>query len=64
MHDTLGHVFASLTLKSELAMKLIDQQPAKARDEIESINELSKDTLKKSEKYNRKSSNAFISRRS
>ncbi|MDQ7158270.1 sensor histidine kinase [Staphylococcus warneri] len=47
LHDTLGHVFASLTLKSELAMKLIDQQPAKARDEIESINELSKDTLKK-----------------
>lgn len=44
-------------------MKLIDQQPAKARDEIESINELSKDTLK-SEKYNRKSPNAFISRRS
>lgn len=47
LHDTLGHVFASLTLKSELAMKLINQQPTKARDEIESINELSKDTLKK-----------------
>ena len=24
LHDTLGHVFASLTLKSELATKLLD----------------------------------------
>ncbi len=24
LHDTLGHVFASLSLKSELAYKLID----------------------------------------
>lgn len=47
LHDTLGHVFASLTLKSELALKLIDQQPETAKKEIESINELSQDTLKK-----------------
>ena len=31
LHDTLGHVFASLTLKSELAVKLIDTNPEEAK---------------------------------
>lgn len=47
LHDTLGHVFASLSLKSELAVKLIDKDPEKAKEEIDNINEISKETLKK-----------------
>ena len=33
LHDTLGHVFASLTLKSELATKLLDTDKEAARNE-------------------------------
>ena len=31
LHDTLGHIFASLTLKSELAEKLIDKDVEAAK---------------------------------
>ena len=31
LHDTLGHVFASLSVKSELAAKLIDKDPIAAK---------------------------------
>ena len=34
LHDTLGHVFVSLSLKSELAYKLIDKDQEKAKNEI------------------------------
>ncbi|WP_262855464.1 sensor histidine kinase [Staphylococcus marylandisciuri] len=47
LHDTLGHVFSSLSLKSELAMKLIDIDPDKAKEEIQTVNQLSKDALNK-----------------
>lgn len=47
LHDTLGHVFASLSIKSELAAKLIEQHPKKAKEEILAINQLSKETLNK-----------------
>lgn len=47
LHDTLGHVFASLSVKSELAMKLIDKDVDKAKSEMASVNELSKDALVK-----------------
>ena len=47
LHDTLGHVFASLSVKSELAAKLIDKDPIAAKKEILNINEISKDTLEK-----------------
>ena len=47
LHDTLGHVFASLSLKSELAMKLIDQDKDKAKEEIAAVNQLSKEALHK-----------------
>lgn len=47
LHDTLGHVFASLSVKSELAMKLIDKDIDKAKDEVASVNELSKEALMK-----------------
>lgn len=47
LHDTLGHVFASLTLKSELATKLIDNQPEAAKNEMLAINVLSREALNK-----------------
>lgn len=47
LHDTLGHVFASLSLKSELAMKLIDQDTDKAKEEMATVNRLSKEALHK-----------------
>lgn len=47
LHDTLGHVFASLSVKSELAAKLIDKDPQAAKKEILNINEISKYTLEK-----------------
>ncbi|SUM72080.1 sensor histidine kinase [Staphylococcus saccharolyticus] len=47
LHDTLGHVFASLTLKSELATKLIDTQPEAAKNEMLAINVLSREALNK-----------------
>lgn len=47
LHDTLGHVFASLSIKSELAMKLIDKDIDKAREEMTSVNKLSKEALVK-----------------
>lgn len=47
LHDTLGHVFASLSVKSELASKLIDKDPQAAKKEILNINEMSKETLEK-----------------
>ena len=45
LHDTLGHVFVSLSLKSELAYKLIDKNQEKAKNEILAINQISKATL-------------------
>lgn len=45
LHDTLGHVFAALSLKSELALKLIDTEPVRAKAEIQSLNDISKETL-------------------
>ena len=47
INDTLGHVFASLTLKSELAVKLIDTNPKEAKNEMQAINQLSTEALNK-----------------
>ncbi|WP_415363236.1 Two-component system sensor histidine kinase [Mammaliicoccus lentus] len=47
LHDTLGHVFASLSIKSELAMKLADNDIEQAKEEMASVNELSKEALVK-----------------
>lgn len=47
LHDTLGHVFASLSIKSELAMKLVDKDIDKAKEEMASVNGLSKEALVK-----------------
>ena len=40
-------MFASLTLKSELATKLLDTDKEAARNEMRAINELSRETLNK-----------------
>lgn len=47
LHDTLGHVFASLSLKSELAYKLIDTDVEKVKAELLAINKLSRESLNK-----------------
>lgn len=47
LHDTLGHMFASISLKSELASKLVDNKPEKAREEMQTVNNISKDALNK-----------------
>ncbi|WP_380571731.1 sensor histidine kinase [Staphylococcus hyicus] len=45
LHDTLGHVFASIAIKSELAQNLIASQPHQAKVQMEDIQTISKDTL-------------------
>ncbi|WP_436861880.1 sensor histidine kinase [Staphylococcus caeli] len=47
LHDTLGHVFASLSLKSELAIKLLDSDPEKAKAQMLEVNTMSKEALNK-----------------
>ena len=42
LHDTLGHVFTSLSLKSELAYKIIDSDTENAKAELLAINKLSR----------------------
>ena len=45
VHDVLGHSLTVITLKSELARKLIDHDPEQARREIEAVAELSRSAL-------------------
>ncbi|PNZ81887.1 sensor histidine kinase [Staphylococcus microti] len=48
LHDTLGHIFASLSIKSELATKLLENKRVdQAREELASIHQLSRDALVK-----------------
>lgn len=48
LHDTLGHVFALLTLKSELATKLIDKgYYEEAKKEILELNDVTKTSMTK-----------------
>ncbi|MDU9417576.1 sensor histidine kinase [Staphylococcus lloydii] len=47
LHDTLGHVFASISLKSELASKLVANKPEQAIEEMTAVNHISKDALNK-----------------
>jgi len=46
LHDLLGHTLSAISLKSELAHKLIDSEPNKAKQEIADIEDLSRKTLK------------------
>lgn len=45
LHDLLGHTLSMIALKSELAGKLLERDPAGARREIEDVAEVSRRTL-------------------
>ena len=45
MHDVLGHSLTALSIKAELAARLIDVDPARAKAELESIQETARQAL-------------------
>ncbi len=45
LHDLLGHTLSVVALKSELAGKLIDRDPAGARTQIREVEEVARDAL-------------------
>jgi two-component system, NarL family, sensor histidine kinase DesK len=45
LHDLLGHTLSLIILKSELATKLADRDPERARDEIRDVERISRDAL-------------------
>jgi two-component system sensor histidine kinase DesK len=45
LHDVLGHTLSVITLKSELAGKLIDRDPTRAGKEIREVEEISRQAL-------------------
>ena len=45
LHDVLGHTLSVITLKSELAGKLIDRDPQRARKEIREVEAISRQAL-------------------
>ena len=45
LHDVLGHTLSVITLKSELAGKLIDRDPVRAGKEIREVEEISRQAL-------------------
>ena len=45
LHDLLGHTLSLIILKSELASKLADRDPQRARDEIRDVERISRDAL-------------------
>jgi two-component system, NarL family, sensor histidine kinase DesK len=45
LHDVLGHTLSVITLKSELAGKLIDRDPARAGQEIREVEQISRQAL-------------------
>jgi two-component system, NarL family, sensor histidine kinase DesK len=45
LHDVLGHTLSVITLKSELAGKLIDRDPDRAGREIREVSEISRQAL-------------------
>lgn len=46
LHDTLGHTFAMLTLKTELALKQLDKENTnKVRQELEEMNQISRQSM-------------------
>lgn len=46
LHDLLGHSLSVITVKSELAAKLLDSRPDRAADEIAAVRSLAKDALR------------------
>lgn len=47
LHDSLGQVFSTLSIKSELAMKLMEKHPEMTKDELKEIQSLSQTSLYK-----------------
>jgi two-component system, NarL family, sensor histidine kinase DesK len=45
LHDLLGHTLSVITLKSELAGKLMDRDPRRAEKEIREVSEISRQAL-------------------
>jgi two-component system sensor histidine kinase DesK len=45
LHDILGHSLTVITVKAELAQKLFDVDPARARSEVADLERLSRDAL-------------------
>ncbi len=45
LHDLIGHTFSVLTLKADLAGKLIDRDPQRAKQEVKELENLSRDAL-------------------
>jgi two-component system, NarL family, sensor histidine kinase DesK len=43
LHDLLGHTLSIITLKAELASKLIDRDPRKAKEEINDVERISRE---------------------
>ena len=46
LHDLIGHTFSIITLKAELAGKLIDSDIDRAKQEVKQLEEISRDALK------------------
>lgn len=46
LHDLLGHTLSLITLKSELAAKLLARDPARAETEIREVERISREALK------------------
>lgn len=45
LHDVLGHTLSVIALKSELASKLLERDPARAAREIREVNDVARDAL-------------------
>jgi len=45
LHDVLGHTLSLITLKSELARKLVDRDPARAKQEMQDVENASRAAL-------------------
>jgi two-component system sensor histidine kinase DesK len=45
LHDILGHTLSVITLKSELASRLLDHDPRRAKAEIEDVERISRNAL-------------------
>jgi two-component system sensor histidine kinase DesK len=45
LHDLLGHTLSLVALKSELANKLVDRDPAAARRELDEVSRVARDAL-------------------
>ncbi|HEU5098017.1 MAG TPA: histidine kinase, partial [Roseiflexaceae bacterium] len=46
LHDLLGHTLAMVTLKSELAQRLVSQDPARAAQEMRDVEQAARQTLR------------------